>query len=259
MDRRENLPVNWSSLQSLARQRIETRKGISIIETEHEPEGSMIAKEILYEMTGDSTVIFFSGGRTPVNLYSALASEHRLAIGAAAMVDERYGKPMHDTSNELMIMRTGLTDYFKRENIPFFKILENGKNLADTSAIYNEKVRYLLSTCSKSEAILGIGEDGHIAGIAPNRPDFFNPLFSKENKGKLVSYFDDRDRFGARVTLTFESLYRLTALIVLVFGEKKQAALSRLFSRGPETQVPSRFLKRIEVARKTLLITDQRV
>jgi 6-phosphogluconolactonase/glucosamine-6-phosphate isomerase/deaminase len=241
----------------LVEQRDITRNGISVTKVDSEKAGSNTAKELLYEITDAGTLLFLSGGNTPAVLYSMMAAERRLAIGAAAMVDERYGKPMHENSNELMIKKSGLMDYFKRQKIPFYRILDKDQNLANSAFRYNETVGSLFSRYPKSVAILGVGEDGHLAGIAPNRPDFSNPLFSADCSSQLVSFFEDPYVFGQRVTMTTKGLSMLNILIVLVFGEKKKDALSRLFKRGPVAKVPSRFLKRPKIAHKTLLITDQ--
>jgi 6-phosphogluconolactonase/glucosamine-6-phosphate isomerase/deaminase len=190
------------------------------------------------------------------------------------MVDERYGKPLHENSNELMINRSGLWDYFTRSGIPFYAILSTENNvsaeqsLEKTASSYENTVKYLLAQFRKSVAILGIGEDGHIAGIAPNRDDFTNPLFSPERRDRLVSYYVDEKTiqasdsiptqgFGKRITMTFKGLSLMDTLIILVFGEKKKTALSRLFEEGPLEEVPARFIKDPVVAKKTILITDQ--
>ena len=51
----------------------------------------------------------------------------------------------------------------------------------------------------------------------------------------------------------------LSVLVLLVFGAQKRAALKGLFSEGPLTALPARFVRAPEVARKTLVITDQKV
>lgn len=254
-----------------ALENISKKNGISVIIAGGEKQGSDLAKSLLYEIIGPQTVLFLSGGKTPANLYFELGQEQKLKIGAAAMVDERYGKPMHDNSNELMISKSGLPDYFKSEHIPFYRILETAENITVTAIHYNEMVGGLLSSFPKSAAILGLGEDGHIAGIAPNRSDFINPLFSEERRRLLVSYFIDPQPvavngdiglpfwFGERVTLTIHGLSKMNALIVLAIGEKKQAALSALFEEGPVEQLPARFLKIKDVAAKTILITDRKI
>jgi len=65
--------------------------------------------------------------------------------------------------------------------------------------------------------------------------------------------------FKERITMTFLGLSMLDILIVLVFGNEKQNALKLLFSEGSEEEIPSRFYQRPDIAKKTLLITDQQL
>jgi 6-phosphogluconolactonase/glucosamine-6-phosphate isomerase/deaminase len=247
------------------------KDGVRVILSEGEKAGSDLAAEQLYEIADKRTVLFLSGGDTPTNLYRRLAKESDLNVGAAAMVDERYGKVRHEQSNEATRSKSGLTKYFEAHAIPFYAILEEEQDIARTASNYEQKVKALFVQYAKSVAILGIGEDGHIAGIAPNRPDFSNPLFSAERANLLVDYFVDAKAmstegvssapfgFGERITMTIRGLSKLDLLIVMAFGEKKKAVLSRLFEEGPIEQVPARFIKNRTVAGKTILITDQAV
>jgi 6-phosphogluconolactonase/glucosamine-6-phosphate isomerase/deaminase len=246
------------------------KNGISLINTS-EKQGTDIAAKLLYNLTDKKTVLFMSGGKTPARLYSRLAEEHKLKVGAAAMVDERYGKPLHDRSNELMIEKSGLIDYFRAERVPFYRILDDRQSIGNTARQYRDMVKNLFSDFPKSVAILGIGEDGHTAGIAPDRADFKNPLFLKEQSSLLVSHFIDPKPmsadgssmppygFGERITMTIKGLLKIDVLIILVFGQNKQAALSKLFEEGPVEEIPARFIKSQGVAHKALIITDRKI
>ena len=62
---------------------------------------------------------------------------------------------------------------------------------------------------------------------------------------------------GERVTMTINGLSKMNALIILAFGEKKQAAVSGLFEEGPIEQLPVSFIKNKDIAAKTILIMDR--
>ena len=105
---------------------------------------------------------------------------------------------------------------------------------------------------------MGIGADGHTAGIAPNRNDFTNPIFG--DKSSLVSYFDDKNEsFKQRITLTFKALEQMDTLIVIALGEEKKKALEQMFTLGSLEEIPARFLNQKGIYKKTILITDQNV
>jgi 6-phosphogluconolactonase/glucosamine-6-phosphate isomerase/deaminase len=193
-------------------------------------------------------------------LYTSLASEERLRPGAVGLVDERFGKKLHPKSNEKMIQDTGLLRYFEILDIPFYPIIKGSLTRVEAAEQYDRDYRRLNSFFARHVGILGIGADGHISSIIPNRPDFKNPIFEKIQKNLLISEFDDpNSAYGQRIGMTFLGLSMLDVLFVLVFGPEKKNALIELFNEGSEELIPARFFKRPEIARKTLFITDQTI
>lgn len=242
-------------------------QGITLCRVPMMYEGFRLTREILYQCVDRRTVLYLSGGRTPKDLYKNLANDKKLSAGALALIDERYGSKIHNNSNEKMIAESGLLPYSEEKKIPFYPILQEPQlDLSETADNYDMTLRYLLNGFPKSVGILGIGLDGHTAGIAGNRPQslgeegFTNPLFGEANKNTFVSAFSDLSGpFKERVTMTFLGLSMLDLYIVLVFGEDKKQALKAVFSDGPEEEIPARFFKRPDIAKRTLFITDQKV
>ena len=227
-------------------------------------EGVEITKKKIYKFVDQKTVLFLSGGSTPKLLYQKFASEKILKPGAVAMMDERYGKPFHPNSNEKMIRGTGFLSYLEEKKIPFYSILRfHPKGVAsDIARDYDEVVQGLFKKFQKRVAILGIGADGHVAGI-PASPNRGEPPRSEKLKVKSEKFAAEIDNFPGefkkRITLTLNALSKMDSLMVLVFGEEKREALKLLFSKGSIAEVPARFLKTPEISQKTLLITDQKV
>src|SRR5688572_7396365 len=88
-------------------------------------QGIELAKKILYTIVSRNSVLYLSGGRTPQEMYKELAKEEKIHPGAVALVDERYGKPFHENSNELLLRDSGFLRYLQMKDIPFFNILKN--------------------------------------------------------------------------------------------------------------------------------------
>lgn len=207
------------------------------------------AKSLLYKYCNSQTALFLSGGSTPKALYQILAKERKLKVGAVSLVDERFGLQMHQNSNEKMIEDTGLFEYFKYLNIPIETIL-NGKDIEDMAIDYGKTVLKLLEDYKQKIAILGIGEDGHTAGI----PAGFN-----NSKDFVVKIDNFPGEFKQRITLTFKALEKMDKLIVLVFGKSKKQALEQMFINAAIEEIPARFYLKKEVSKKTILFTDQKI
>lgn len=238
------------------------KDGIKIIQVKNSEEGVEVCKKLLYEMVSKTSVLFLSGGSTPKVLYEILAKEQKLNVGAVAMVDERSGKKLHDNSNELMIKNTHLLSFLQKSNTKFYPVLQN-EEMQNTALQYDETVRYLFNYFQKSVAILGIGADGHTAGI-PAIEEISQKIL--DDKSSLVNFYDHKESFyKKRITLTFLGLSKLDQIIVLVFGKDKKKALKLMFTHsagsGQESiaQIPARFLREKGIAEKVILITDQQV
>jgi 6-phosphogluconolactonase/glucosamine-6-phosphate isomerase/deaminase len=239
--------------------RSHANQGITVCNVKDFEEGVELAKGLLYEIVDKNSVLYLSGGRMQ-RLYELLAKEETILPGAVGLIDERYGKPMHDTSNEKMINETKILKYFASHNVPFYPIIQKGKNREEAAATYDEKVRSLHATFKNHIGIIGIGPDGHTSSIIPNRSDFHNSWFDTDYQHMLVSEFHDpNSHYKERVGMTFLGLSMLDQLLILAFGDSKQSMFELMFTDGKEEEIPARFFKRPGIAAKTLLITDQQV
>ncbi|OGH14407.1 MAG: hypothetical protein A2860_01310 [Candidatus Levybacteria bacterium RIFCSPHIGHO2_01_FULL_37_33] len=232
-----------------------------------ESKGIEIVGKKIYKFVDQKTVLFLSGGSTPKLLYQKFASEKILKPGAVAMVDERYGNPFHQNSNEKMIRETGFLSYLEEKKIPFYSILRlHPKGVAsDIARDYDKAVRDLFNKFQKRVAILGIGSDGHTAGLPAGKSQITPASPSEAGRAnlksqKLATSFEDfPGESKERISLTFDALSKMNLLMVQVFGKEKRKALKLLFSEGSIAEVPARFLKTPFITDRTLLITDQRV
>ncbi len=233
---------------------------MQVVVVKKSEQGIERAKEALYDQVDNKTVLFLSGGLTPKPLYEMLAKEKIIKPAAVALVDERYGEPLHENSNERMIAETGFLGYIRSHGIPVHLILKKGESPENVASAYDETVRKLFFHFPKSVGILGVGPDGHTSSIIPNRKDFHNPLFDTSQKHRFVSQFtDEKSAYGTRIGLTFAGLALLDSFIVLAFGREKAKALKKMFEQGPLEEIPARFFVAEENARKTLVITNQRI
>jgi 6-phosphogluconolactonase len=233
---------------------------MQVIVVKNANQGIERAKEMLYDQVDQKTVLFLSGGSTPKPLYEALAKEKIIKPAAVALVDERFGEPLHENSNEKMIAETGFLGYVRSHNIPIHVILQKDKTAEEVATDYDETVRRLFFHFPKSVGILGIGKDGHTSSIIPNRKDFYNPMFDTDKKHLFVASFTDANSaYQTRVGLTFAGLALLDYMIIPTFGKEKAKAIKKMFDPGQVEEIPARFFTRDEIGRKTVLITDQKI
>lgn len=230
------------------------KDGVVIVTVENPQLGVAEAKDILYKQVNGETLLLLSGGSTPKNLYEKLALEKTLGVGAVAMVDERPGVKDHAGSNERMIKGTGLLGYLHSERVNFYPIIEHGKTKQEAVDDYDKTIKSLFATFAKKVAIVGVGEDGHTAGI---------PVGGQSSESAINGYVAGYSTFPSepkeRISLTFEALDKVDLLIILAFGTSKQEPLRKMFEKGPTEEIPARFYLKPEIAGKTLLITDQKV
>ncbi len=242
------------------------KEGIFVVTALTAISANKTVRKILANFADSKTALFLSGGGTPKKLYEEIAEDRTLKIGAALMVDERFGEKLNKHSNELMIKNTGILDYFESLNIRFYSILQEDESLENTTLQYDETLRFLFKYFPKTVGILGIGSDAHTAGI-PSGNQKSNIKNQKlieitkrilEDQSSLVTYYkDESGKYGARITMTFLALGQLDLIILLVLGPQKREALKLMFDGGPIEEIPARFYLKPEIAEKVILITDQ--
>src|SRR5690348_5214541 len=95
-------------------------------------------QEMLYEKVDRKTVLFLSGGTMQKSLDAALARDRIIKPAAVGLVDEQFGKKLHQESTELMIQETGLWDYFAKQNISFYPIITKKISRKKTAELYDK-------------------------------------------------------------------------------------------------------------------------
>ena len=198
-----------------------------------------LSKRLIKELKDDKNVLWLvSGGSNISSAVKVMSSiPEALKIQLTIMpVDERYGEVGHSDSNYHQLFVSG----FKPGDSIFLNVLEANLSIEATSDRYKAIAGQAFEEADIVIALLGVGTDGHIAGILPNSPA------SKEDRKYVIEY--DSEGFK-RLTLTFPALKRIDAAYVYVYGESKLLALTNLTSHQlpPEIQ-PAQILKALREA-----------
>ena len=189
--------------------------------------GKLAAKEqVLWLVSGGSNI------PASVSIIKNISLELRQNL-KIMLIDERYGPVGHADSNFAQLLRSG----FAGENAPLLPVLYAGLSLEQTVQRYEETVKAAFAEATYAVAQLGMGEDGHIAGILPNSP-------AAHELTALVSGYESGDL--TRITLTFPAVRQLSSAYVFAFGTTKHQALGALMhQRLSLTAQPAQVLKEL--------------
>ncbi len=140
-----------------------------------------------------------------------------------ALIDERFGHINHPDSNLQQLIKAGL-------KLPLSTIIpvlgSDHNNLSETIHQYNKILSKLFSeTNINIIGQLGIGEDGHIAGLLPNSEAL--------TSNHLVDGYQS-DTF-TRITLTPLALKKLNQIFVIALNPNKTQAIEKLFNNSFDT------------------------
>jgi 6-phosphogluconolactonase/glucosamine-6-phosphate isomerase/deaminase len=137
---------------------------------------------------------------------------HRLTI---CLIDERYGQPGHADSNWEQLVSSGID--FK--NATVFDVLTPEANFETTRERYEERTREAMTANEVIITQLGIGADGHTAGILPESKA------AVDVDAWVVGYESEP---YTRITWSFKALMAADETYVFAFGENKRDTLQAL-------------------------------
>lgn len=198
-----------------------------------------LTERLARELAGGKRVLWLVSGGS--NVPASVQVMDSIAAGlsrnlSVSLADERYGKPGHPDSNWEQLMQAG----FDGKHAALLPVLKSGASFEQTIKDYERLVEQGLAGNDVVIAQLGIGPDGHIAGILPGSPA------AAETKALVSGY---ETPVFKRLTLTLPALRRLTAVYAFAFGEPKQEALAALQagSQSPARQ-PAQILNELPEA-----------
>jgi 6-phosphogluconolactonase len=179
-----------------------------------------------------------SGGNTPKFFYELFAEKYKDFSNIYLWtVDERHVDTNDKNSNQRLI-----NSIFSNSNLNIIEYTyEEDPGLSAKN--YTTKVFSKLNKFNA--AILGVGEDGHIASLFPD-----TIALNADEKGFVHNEVNILTRW--RVTSTFELLKNVEHVYLLVTGDNKKDIVEKI---GKENDLPVN--KLIRLRKKTVLLTDQ--
>lgn len=176
--------------------------------------GRRLATELA---TGKHVLWIVSGGSniaSSVQIMATLPTEHTYLL-SVMLGDERYGAANHPDSNWQQLMAAG----FQPGQAKLLPVLQVDQDFDATAKHYEKMAKDAFSHNDSVIAQLGIGEDGHIAGILPNSPA------TNDTPNLVVAYQSEHYH---RLSLSFNALRKISAAYTFAFGEAKKYTIQQL-------------------------------
>jgi glucosamine-6-phosphate deaminase len=229
-------------------------ENLKLIKVESPEQGAEHVYKIIKDELekGRLNVLGLATGSTMVPVYSKW-TESDLDFSAVVTfnLDEYIGIPASNPNSYAYFMNEHLFNKkeFKKTNIPDGM----AEDLNEECAAYED----LLQEYPLDIQLLGVGENGHIAFNEPGTP--FDSVthveqLTESTLGVNSQYFENDEKIPeTALTMGISSIVGAKKLILLAFGEKKRAALTKLFEGNVTVEWPiTKLLRHDDV----IVITD---
>jgi 6-phosphogluconolactonase len=190
-------------------------------------------------LSGGGSALLFLGA-----LRAARVDWSRVAL---FWVDERAVAPDHPASN-FGVARRMLIDPLERHAPRAFRMRGEVDDLDEAVLDYEAALAHELDGEPLDLAILGVGEDGHVASLFPGHPAL------EERDARVVALTDAPRSPHKRLTLSLPFLTATRQIWILAVGERKRAVVQSALGRTEE-RTPLDML--IQKARDVTVFTDQ--
>jgi 6-phosphogluconolactonase/glucosamine-6-phosphate isomerase/deaminase len=219
---------------------------IEVVKVKDKEEGQVKAHDLLLDLVSKETLLALSGG-TSMDYRAILVEPDDVVPGAICVVDERYGEPFHENSNELLMKNAGIKEFADQKCIESHKVLR-GEGFLETAKSYEQEIEDLFSRFQKKVGVMGVGDNLHTAGIFPYSVAAKSPNF--------VEAEEVQDSFPLRITITLRALGEFTNFVVMMFGEGKREAVKVMLSEDENDmqKYPAIFYRKSKI--KSFLVTD---
>lgn len=206
----------------------------------------------------NTPVLLLLSGGSSLPLLSYVDGSNLSSLVTVTVLDERYS------------FDSNINNMDQIKNLSFYnKARRAGVSFIDTSVLQNEsqedlarRFDYSLKQWLQSKpdgkivATVGMGPDGHIAGIMPDQDDrwFMNTF---ENSSTYIASYDasGKSPYPLRITTNFHFLRKIDQGVCYIVGEGKREAWDNLnASNGSLNMTPARVLR--DIKGKVFVFTD---
>jgi 6-phosphogluconolactonase/glucosamine-6-phosphate isomerase/deaminase len=220
---------------------------MQFIRTDRPEEGrNRITQDLRQELQLGHKVLWLISGGSNINtcrqILMDIPEEYSESL-TIMLNDERFGPVGHEDSNwHQFVKDSDAEGRFPQTRAKLVNVLRRGQEtLSDGVGFYERMVRDNFKANDVIISLLGMGGDGHIAGILPNSP-------AVSQSKDMVTGYKGSDGY-LRMTLTFEALRQVNRAYLFAFGEAKKQQLENLRDQDlPLAEQPAQILKELPEA-----------
>lgn len=223
------------------------------IETNGTPleDGARALKNAILQNANKDILLLFSGGSS-LALVDRVHPDILSKRCTISVFDERYTFEKHESNFDLL-SKTQFFTHATQEGIASIdpRPIE-GESVEDAGNRFDLALKAWHVTHRDGVVIatVGIGPDGHTAGILPmtDNPDTFKKLFLTETRCAVGYEFSpDINPHTKRITVTLAYIKRhLTHAIIYASGSQKRDALTALLEEGTNYErIPAKILQHV--------------
>ncbi len=232
------------------------------------PVRDALAQRIGDRLQNDMSVLFLvSGGSTaPIAVATCDALKARFAsrpeiltrLLTVSLIDERFGYEGHPDSNWRLLLEKG----FEPADAGTMPVLENSTGTdAELDIATNRFDAFLAEAVDRAAqgtlfiaGLLGIGTDGHTAGILPGSPASALSAAERDADSRAPFAAGYRSELFSRITVTPAFFPHIGFAAVYASGSAKWPVLAELETELPVRVQPAQLLK---LAKETLIFSDR--
>lgn len=196
-------------------------------------------------------LLFYSGGSNADIVTIFLAQRVKQSNNkdiVLAPIDERFST---EHSNFLQITNYNPELYQESINtgISWLDTSPTEKDQYAMASLYGKRLQTAIASCKERNgtilALMGMGQDGHVAGIFPNTNSeaLFYTTYVDTNQDVVGIELDGENPYPKRFSVTIKCMEQIDQFILSFSGVKKQRIVRSIeATRPPLHQVPASFL-----------------
>lgn len=200
---------------------------------------------------GKPLLLMLAGG-SAFSLLDASLAELLDASCVLMVLDERFSMDP-SINNFAQLSHTAFFHAAERRDVGYIDSrIHEDEDVHDVALRFEALLRAWCAAHPDGEIIatMGIGPDGHIAGVMPfpENPSLFASLFLEADRWVVGYDAGQKNPYPVRMTTTLPFLReRVTCAVVYAIGGEKQAALQRCtVTQGILAETPARILREIK-------------